>query len=387
MQYKYDFDKIVDRRETYSYKWDIKENEVPMWVADMDFRTAPEIVKALEERVSNGIFGYTYIPDEWNEAYVNWWKKRHHFEMEKENLIFSTGVVPAISSAVRKLTTANENVVLLTPVYNIFFNSIINNGCRVSESALIYEDYQYRIDFEDLEERLKDPQTSLLIFCNPHNPIGKIWTKEEMERVGELCKEHHVTVISDEIHCDIVDPGYEYIPFASVSDTCKDISITCLAPSKTFNLAGLHTACVYVSNPVLRHKMYRALNTDEVAEPNAFAMQATIAAFSKGENWLQELCCYIKENKSYATDFIEKELPDVKVVSGPATYLLWVDCRNVGKSGVNIAEFIREKTGLYVSPGEHYGKAGKDFIRINLACPLANVKKGMELLKEGINLL
>lgn len=387
MGYNYNFDELIDRRATYSYKWDIADNEVPMWVADMDFQTAPEIIAALHERVNQGMFGYTYVPEEWSDSYINWWSKRHNYDIEKDSLIFCTGVVPAISSAVRKLTTPNENVVILTPVYNIFFNSIINNGCRVLESPLKYENYEYEIDFDDLEQKLADPQTSLLIFCNPHNPVGKIWTKEELARVGELCKKYNVIVISDEIHCDLIDPGYEYIPFATASDVCADISITCLAPSKTFNMAGLSTAAVVVKNPFLRHKMYRALNTDEVAEPNAFAMQATIAAFTKGEPWLEELRGYIFENKQYVKEYIQKEIPKIKVVSGPATYLLWIDCESIDRDDVDFAEFIREKTGLYLSSGIHYGNTGKRFLRMNLACPRSTVVKGMELLKRGIELL
>ena len=294
---KYDFDTPINRRNTNSLKWDIAENELPMWVADMDFKAAPEIQAAIEQRVAHGVFGYSVIPDEWNQAYIGWWQRRHGLTAEKDWLIFCTGVVPAISSIVRKLTTPAEKVLIQTPVYNIFFNSILNNGREVLENSLKYSGGEYEIDFDDLEKKLSDPQVSLMILCNPHNPVGKIWDKDTLEKIGELCYKHNVVVISDEIHCDLTDPGKEYIPFASVSEKCRNNSITCVAPTKAFNIAGLQTAAVIVPNPALRHKVWRALNTDEVAEPNAFAVQAAIAAFTKGEEWLDELRQYIFENK------------------------------------------------------------------------------------------
>ena len=268
----YDFDRMTDRRGSYSLKWDAALHELPMWVADMDFETAPEITEALKRRAERGIFGYTIVPDEWRTAITGWWERRHGFAMEKDWLMFCTGVVPSISSAVRKLTTAGENVLVQTPVYNIFFHSIRNNGRNVVENRLLYENESYRIDWRDLETKLKDPQTTMMILCNPHNPTGTIWTREELGRIGELCAANHVTVISDEIHCDLTEPGYQYIPFASVSKECAGNSVTCIAPTKAFNLAGLQTAAVVVPDETLRHKMDRALNTDEVAEPNAFAV-------------------------------------------------------------------------------------------------------------------
>ena len=380
---KYDFDTVHDRRNTDSIKWAVKENELPMWVADMDFATAPEIVEALEKRAAHGIFGYSDITNEWYGAYTGWWKTRHGFEMEKDALMFCTGVVAAISSIVRKLTTPNENVVTQTPVYNIFFNSILNNGCRVSESPLIYKDGEYSIDFDDLDAKLADPQTTLMILCNPHNPIGKIWDAATLSRIGELCKKHHVTVISDEIHCDITAPGTEYVPFASVSDTCRDISITCIAPTKTFNLAGLHTAAIYVPDPVLRHKVWRAVNTDEVAEPNAFATVGAIAAFEKGGEWLDELRAYIGGNRETVEAYLREFVPEVRLVHGDATYLLWLDISAVGSSA-EVARFLREKTGLFITAGTVYGRSGEGFLRMNIACPKALLNDGLERFSAGI---
>ncbi len=381
---KYDFDRLTDRRGVGSLKWDVPEGELPMWVADMDFETAPEVIEALERRVRHGIFGYCVVTEEWFGAYRNWWGSRHHFAMEKEWLIFCTGVVPAISSAVRKLTTVGENVLVQTPVYNIFFNSIRNNGRNILESPLVYNDGGYSVDFADLEEKLADPQTTLMLLCNPHNPVGKIWDRETLAGIGELCAKYHVLVLSDEIHCDLTDPGYEYIPFASVSAACRDNSVTCLAPTKAFNLAGLQTAAVVAPNPVIRHKLNRGLNTDEVAEPNAFAVEAAVAAFGKGGEWLEELREYLYRNKQYVRDFVERELPGIRVVSSHATYLLWLDCGGITEDGGELAAFIRRDSGLYLTEGEEYGSCGRQFIRLNAACPRERLAEGMERLKGSM---
>ncbi|MCH5317455.1 MAG: pyridoxal phosphate-dependent aminotransferase [Eubacterium sp.] len=381
---RYDFDTPINRRNTNSLKWDIAENELPMWVADMDFVAAPEIREAIRARADHGVFGYSVIPEEWNQAYIGWWQRRHGFTIDKDWLVFCTGVVPAISSIVRKLTTPAEKVLIQTPVYNIFFNSILNNGRQVLESGLKYNDGKYEIDFDDLEQKLADPQTSLMILCNPHNPVGKIWDKDTLAKIGELCLKHHVVVLSDEIHCDLTDPGKEYIPFASVSEDCRENSVTCIAPTKAFNMAGLQTSAVMIPNPVLRHKVWRALNTDEVAEPNAFAIDATIAAFTKGDGWLDELRRYIFENKKRTVEFIEAELPQISVVPSEATYLLWLDCSKMAGTAAQAAGYIRQKTGLYLSGGSQYGSGGESFMRLNIACPRSTLEDGLARLRDGI---
>lgn len=380
---KYNFSEMTDRRNTFSMKWDVAPGELPMWVADMDFRTAPEIIGAVLNKAKQGILGYTIVPDEWYEAVAGWWRCRHHLDVQKEWLIFCTGVVPAVSSAVRKLTTVGEKIVVQTPVYNIFFNSIYNNGRNILENRLIYENGAYRVDFEDLEKKLSDPQTSMMILCNPHNPIGKIWDRDTLARIGELCAKYHVLVLSDEIHCDLTDPGCEYIPFASVSEACAQNSITAIAPTKAFNIAGLQTAAVMVPNPLLRHRMWRGLNTDEVAEPNALAMEAAIAAFTKGEEWLDELREYLAENKKTADVFIKENIPVLFRVPSQATYLLWIDCSRVTEDATALRDFIRQKTGLYLSEGEEYGTCGKAFLRMNIACPRERLLDGLQRLKEG----
>lgn len=380
----YDFDKLTNRFETGSLKWDVKENQLPMWVADMDFETAPEIIEALRKRIEHGVFGYQNVTEEWYQAYQNWWSRRHHFGIQKDWLIFCTGVVPAISSIVRKVTTVGENVCVQTPVYNIFFNSIRNNGRNILESPLVYEDGEYHIDFVDLEEKLANPQTSLFILCNPHNPIGKIWDKETLARIGDLCAKHHVIVLSDEIHCDLTDPGYEYIPFASVSEQCRENSISCISPTKTFGIPGIQTAAVMVPNPVLRHRVNRGLNTDEVAEPNNFAVIAAIAAFEKGEQWLEEVREYLRANKQFVREFIEANLPDIKVVPSKATYLLWLDCSSIVDNALELQQFLEEQFGLILTEGEEYGAPGRRFLRLNPACARERVEDGMQRLKKGV---
>lgn len=378
-----DFDRMIDRRPWDSMKWNVPEGVLPMWVADMDFEAAPPIREALKKRLEHGIFGYTEVPEAWYAAYQNWWERRHGLKLEKDWLMFVTGIVPAVSSLVRKLTTPNEKVLIQTPVYNIFYNSILNNGCRVAESPLIYEKGAYRMDLADLEEKMADPQTNLMILCNPHNPVGRIWDRESLARVGELAEQYHVTVISDEIHCDLTAPGKAYIPFASVSDTCRRVSISCLAPTKTFNLAGLQTAAIAAADPFLRHKAWRAINTDEVAEPNAFACEGAVAAFEKGEPWLEELRAYLWENRRIAEERILRELPKCHAVPAEATYLLWLDVSVLG-GGEAVAAHLEKEAGLLVTAGGEYGEAGKGFLRINLACPRAILEEGLERLVKGL---
>ena len=332
---KYDFDKLTDRFNQNSLKWDVQKNELPMWVADMDFEVAPEIVNALQERLDKKVFGYNIIPNEWNKAYVNHWKNKHGYEMKEDELLFSTGVVPTISSLVRKLTTPGENVLIQTPVYNIFFNSIVNNGRNVLEGPLIYKDGKYEINYTDLEEKLSLGQTTMMILCNPHNPIGKIWSKDELAKIGNLCHKYNVIVLSDEIHCDITDPDKNYIPFQSVNEECRDISVMAMAPTKCFNIAGLQTSAICVPKQIV----------------------------SK----------YLKDN-----------IKEVYLVPSEATYLLWIDCSKITENTLDLCDYIRKETGLYVSDGVQYGKTGANFIRLNIACPKERLLDGLNRFKIGI---
>ncbi len=377
----YEFDIIADRRGINSMKWNVGTDELPLWVADMDFDTAPEIKAAILERARLGAYGYAETTAAWEDAYCTWWKQRYGFVIQKEWLIFSTGVVPTISSTVRKITTPGEKVLLLTPTYNIFYNSIVNNGRNPVECQLLYDGAAYTIDFADLEQKLQDPQVSLMILCNPQNPVGKIWSAEELARIGELCKAHNVVVLSDEIHCDITEPGKLYVPFASVNETCRDNCIMAVAPTKTFNLAGLGTAAVVVPNANLRHKVWRGINTDECGEPNAFAVQGAVSAYTEGEAWLEELRSYVWENRRLVESFVASELPAVKAISSDSTYLIWLDISATGLDGETFASHLRAKTGLVLSEGNQYGKGGESFVRMNLATSRAIVQDALNRLK------
>lgn len=380
---KYNFDERIDRRNSGSMKWDVEEGELPMWVADMDFQTAPEITGMICERAAQGVFGYTMVTDEWYRAYHDWWKNRHHFKISREWLIFCTGVIPAISSIVRKMTSVGENILVMTPVYHIFFNSIQNNGRNVLESPLAYDGGEYQIHFTDLEEKLSNPQTTMLILCNPHNPVGKIWDRETLQRIGDMCRRYHVLVLSDEIHCDITKPGQNYTPFASVSENCRCNSITCVAPTKAFNLAGIQTAAVIVPDDNLRHKVNRGLNTDEAAEPNVFAAIAPSAAFILGGDWLDELKEYLWDNRRYAEEYIKNEIKGLYAVPAKATYLLWIDCKNIIGNSTSLCRFIRSHSGLYLSDGSEY-RNGDGFLRMNIACPREQLEDGLKRLKNSV---
>ncbi|MBO4229476.1 MAG: pyridoxal phosphate-dependent aminotransferase [Clostridia bacterium] len=384
---RYDFTSVIDRRGTDSYKWNVPEGDLPMWVADMDFRTAPEILEAVTARIRHGVFGYSVVPERWYRAYSDWWDRRHSFRLDPEWLIFCTGVVPALSSSVRKLTSPGDRVLILPPVYNIFWNSIVNNGCEVVENPLIYENGSYRMDLEDLDRKLSDPLVRVMILCNPHNPVGKIWDRATLAAVGELASRHGVTVLSDEIHCDLTLPGKEYIPFASVSEVCREISVSCLAPTKAFNLAGIQTAAVSVPNPELRKKICRALNTDEVAEPNAIACPAAIAAFERGAEWLDELRSVLWTNRTTAEEVIRTEMPALSAPHAEATYLLWVSTAGTGKSGEQFSRELRNATGLFVTPGNVYGSQGMDWFRMNLACPASVLEDGLDRLRSFVRSL
>lgn len=380
---KYDFDTIVDRRNTNALKWNVEEDVLPMWVADMDFKTAPCVMEAIHKKSALGIYGYSEVPEEFYQSYQTWWRKHHNFIIDITWMLFTSGVVPAISSIIRKITTPAEKVLIQAPVYNIFYNSIVNNGREIISSDLIYDQGQYHINFIDLESKLKDPQTTIMILCNPHNPIGLIWDKDTLLKIGELCWKHHVTIIADEVHCDITEPGQSYTPFASIHEHCAQISITCLSVSKAFNLAGLQSACIVVQDETLRHKVWRGLNTDEIAEPNVFACEANIVALQQGEDWLMELNSYIASNRKSLCEFIQANMPSLFVVPAQATYLSWIDC-SIFKDGVDeFCAYLNKHQRLMISNGSIFGKNGKSFIRINVACPKAQLKEGLKRLKQG----
>lgn len=370
---KYNFDEIVSRRHTCSYKWDSApsgEKEVlPLWVADMDFRTAPVIVEALERRVRHGIFGYVRVPDAYYESVARWFARRHGWKMETDWIIYTSGVVPAISAVIKALTVPGDGVVVQTPVYNCFFSSIRNNGCRVVPNPLIYENRTYRIDFEDLDRKTADPGVRLLLLCNPHNPAGRVWTREELLRIGEICQKHGVRVIADEIHCELVFPGHEYVPFASTGENQLRNSVTCVSPSKAFNLAGLQIASIISCDRAVRERIDRAININEVCDVNPFGVEATIAAYGGGEDWLLQLLDYLKGNYDLLCDFFKTYLPQIPVTSLEGTYLVWTDCRAFHLPSDVLQTLLLEETGLWLNSGTLYGAEGEGFLRWNIACP------------------
>ena len=362
----FDFD-AVDRTHINSVKWDVAPGELPMWVADMDFATAPAVIYAVKQRMANPTYGYSIIPEEYNQAVSSWWKRRHDHVIDPHNIIFATGVIPAISSAVRSLTNPAEKVVIQSPVYNIFYNSVINNGRRILDAPLTYTGGEYSMDFEALEKAFSDPLATMMILCNPHNPVGKAWSRNDLARVGELADRYHITVVSDEIHCDIMDPAVTH---------------------KAFNLAGLHSAYVMIDEPWIRHRVERGLNTDEVAEPNVVACQSTIAAYSQnGAQWLDALNKYIQGNKDYAAAALSNALPGLHIPRSEATYLMWIDCSAYTDDAEKLQEYVRQKTGLYVSSGHIYGEAGRTFLRMNLGTSRSLVEDGVQRLIAALRSL
>ena len=381
---KYDFVNAPDRSMTDSVKWHVKKGDLPMSIADMDFKTAPEIIAAMKEKISLGVFGYEWPEDDYFNAVADWYEKEHGHRPEQEWLIFTTGVVPAISAVVRRISHIGDNVLVQAPVYNVFYNSIENNGRHVLSNDLQFDGSNYTVDWEDLEQKLALPLTTLMIFCNPHNPVGKVWTQAEVQKIADLCFKHHVVLLSDEIHGDLVRKGPDYTPAFSVNGPARDNVISLVSPSKTFNVAALHAATAIVPNSNLRAMVNRGLNSDEVAEPNLLAIPGTIAAYEHGHDWLQALIKQLNVNFTYAQEFIGNNLPQVKVVSGKATYLIWLDVEQISTDSQELADYLEKKTGLVLSPGSIYRGNGHNFLRMNLACPLAMVKDGLERLKTGL---
>jgi cystathionine beta-lyase len=380
----YHFDEIVPRRNTDSVKWDLEKSDdvLPMWVADMDFRTAPAIIDALVRRAQHGIFGYTTVPAACYDAVMGWFERKHRFSISKDWMLFTTGVVPALSAVIKALTVPGDRVIVQTPVYNCFFSSIRNDQCEMIANELIYKDGAYTIDFDDLEEKMSDPKAKIFLLCSPHNPVGRVWTRDELVRMGELCLKHQVVVISDEIHCDFIFSGHQHIPFASISEAFLQNSVTCIAPSKTFNLAGIKVANIIAADKEIRQKIDKAININEVCEISPFAVDAVIAAYNEGEEWLEELKKYLYDNYLYLKEFAEAMLPRVKVLPLEATYLVWMDFSAMGQTSRVIAETLLKTEHLWVNEGTIYGANGEGFIRLNIACPRQLLMEGLSKIKR-----
>lgn len=379
---EYDFSRPTERRGTDSYKWDSapETDIIPLWVADMDFETFPGITESLQRRVAHGIFGYTRVPEAYYEAMCRWFGKHHGWHINHEDIIYTSGVVPAVSAVIKALTLPGDQVIVQGPVYNCFFSSIRNNGCEMVSNSLIYnkEELRYEIDFDDLERKLAHERARVMLLCNPHNPGGRVWTRDELTRVAELCHKYGVRVVSDEIHCELTLYDNEYVPFGSLPDELSHGSITCCSPSKAFNTAGLQIANIVCRDAEVRNRIDRAININEVCDVNPFGVIALQAAYSdEGYEWLTQLRAYISSNYDLLRERFARELPKCKVMRMEGTYLAWIDCSELHISSDEIEEMLIHENKVWVNAGSMYGTEGAAFIRINMACT-------SELLNEGI---
>lgn len=375
---KYDFDKTIDRRATNSYKWDsAPEGVLPMWVADMDFRTAPAIIDALQKRVAHGIFGYTRVPDAYYDAVTSWFSRRHGWDIDREWIIYTSGVVPAVSAVIKALTVPGDKVIVQTPVYNCFFSSIRNNGCEIVSNPLRRTADTYEMDFDALERCTADPRAKVMLLCNPHNPAGRVWTPDELTRLGNICLRNGVTVVADEIHCELVYQGFKYTPFASLSDAFLHRSVTCVSPSKAFNIAGLQIANIVAFDNDLRNRIDKAININEVCDVNPFGVAATIAAYNEGEEWLSQLVGYLHDNYEAMAEFCRRELPEFPITRLEGTYLVWMDCSSLGMPSDALEHALLDDARLWLNAGTMYGAEGEGYMRWNIACPRSVMLDGL----------
>lgn len=388
------FDEIPERRGSGSYKWDSSPDGdvIPLWVADMDFRTAPVIIDALKRRVDHGVFGYTLVDHTYYDALTGWFATRHGYRFDASAVIYTSGVVPALSAIIKAMTRPGDGVVVMTPVYNCFFSSIRNNGCTIVESPLIREElpdgrFTYRIDFDSLERCASRADVRLLLLCNPHNPAGRTWTHAELTRVAEICHTHGVRVVSDEIHCELTAPGTAYTPYGMVDalvNPGNPQAIVCLSPSKAFNTAGLQIANIVCPDAEVRSLVDRAININEVCDVNPFGVEALKAAYTpEGEAWLTELREYLWANYRLTMEMLREGLPQCPVSLLEATYLPWVDVRATGLPSETIEQRLRDKAKVWVNCGKMYGTEG--YIRLNIACPRSVLAEGLRRVIEGLN--
>ncbi len=376
---KYDFDRIIDRRNSGSYKWDSSNDEemIPLWVADMDFQTAPCVIEALRRRVEHGVFGYTLVDDGFYDSLCKWFADRHNYQINRHNVLYTSGVVPAISAIIKALVNPGEGVIVQTPVYNCFFSSIRNNGCRIVENKLIRRqvgeaEFTYDIDFEGLERLASEDENKLLLLCNPHNPAGRVWTHSELERIAEICNRNGVKVVSDEIHCELTMPGYEYVPFGSVEPT----AIVCLSPSKAFNTAGLQIAVIVCPDSEVKSAVDRAININEVCDVNPFGIVGLQAAYStEGADWLDQLRTYLFDNYKQVCEWRSEVIPQCAITRLEATYLPWIDISRLGVGGEELEERLKDEAHVWVNAGAMYGD--DNFIRLNIACPRSVLVEGL----------
>ena len=377
---KYDFDELVERRGTNCVKWDECPNEsiIPLWVADMDFKAAPAILEAVRKRAEHGVFGYNIVPESYYEAVISWFRRRHQWEIRRQWILYTTAVVPAMSCVIKALTMPGEKVLILSPAYNCFFSSIKNNGCEVLESPLKAVADTFEIDFDDFEVKCADEKTTVFLLCNPHNPTGRVWTREELQRMYDICLRHGVKVISDEIHCELIMPGYQFVPFGTITDD----SVVMNSPSKNFNTAGLQIANIICSHPSWRRRIDRAININEVCDVNPFGIVALIAAYNESEDWLDELNQYLWGNYQALRDFITKNIPQWKVCRLEGTYLPWVDISATGMTSQAYSDLLLREAKVWVNPGTMYGpQTGEGYVRFNIATQRSRLMEALDRIK------
>ena len=383
------FDEIINRRGTNCVKWDEAPSAdvIPLWVADMDFKAAPAIQEAVRKRAEHGVFGYSIVPDEYYDAVIGWFQRRHAWIIRREEILYTTGVVPAMSVAIKALTMPGEKVLILSPDYNCFFSSIRNNGCEVLESPLTWRGTcGWAVDFADFEAKCADEKTTVFLLCNPHNPTGRVWTKDELERMNDICMKHGVKVVSDEIHCELMMPGHTFQPFAAVSEACRMNSVVLNSPSKSFNIAGLQTANIICAQPEWRRRLDRAININEVCDLNPFGPVALIAAYNESEDWLDALNRYLWDNYKALCDFFAAHLPQCIVTPLEGTYLVWVDVSALTHSVDDLCDRLLNEGHVWVNPGTMYGpETGRGYIRINIACPRSRLIEGLSRIRKVLD--
>jgi len=387
---KYDFDRRIDRTGTASYKWDQSErlfgrsDILPLWVADMDFEPPQEVVEAIKRRAEHGIYGYTVRTQGYYDAIIGWLSRRHQWRIEQEWLSSSPGVVPALSLMVQTFTEPGDGVILQSPVYYPFYDVILMNGRKVVNNPLLLKEGRYEIDFELLEEQAAGG-AKMLLLCSPHNPGGRVWTREELERIAEICEKHGLLVVADEIHHDLVFSGHKHVPYASLSEACAQHSVTCIAPSKTFNLAGLQAAAVIIPNADIRRKYNAALKTLSIHMESYFGLTATEASYAYGDEWLDQLLVYLEGNRDALLAYVKEHLPQVKAMSPEGTYMVWMDCTAISDKPQELKRLMFEKAGVAFSEGSVFGEQGAGYLRVNLACPRSLLLEGLEKFSKAVN--
>lgn len=387
MEKKYNFDEIIDRRGTNCYKWDDTDDpeQLPLWVADMDFRTTPEIIEALHQRIDHGIFGYTFASDSYYEAIQQWFDKRHHWQIERSNIIPISGVITAMAAILKALTLPGEKVLVQSPVYHVFYAIIKNSGCIINKNPLKAQNDTYVIDFDDFEQKCSDPKTTVFVLCNPHNPVGRVWTKEELERIAEICERHEVTVIADEIHCELIMPDYHFQPFATINAWTAHNAIVLNSPTKAFNLAGLQISNIVCANPTLRRRINRVIQINEVGHVNPFGLIALEEAYRHGGEWLDELNAYLYDNYKWLKTYCDQHLPQAKVCQLEGTYLVWVDFTAYGMSSKTLYDTLLQQAHVRLNEGAMYGDDEQTtHMRINIACPRKTLEQAMERIKQRL---